>query len=76
MDVYARLCTVDQEAEAGHITSVLKSHGLHPFAVCPSSPGSKGMTIRRYSIQLPEDEIKKGRKVLAIEASKEEMGLP
>jgi hypothetical protein len=33
------------------------------------------MTIRRYSIQLPEDEIKKGRKVLALEASKEEMGL-
>ncbi len=76
MNMYTRLCTLDQEAEAGRITSLLKSHGLHPFTVCPSSPGSKGITIRRYSVQLPEDEIKKGRKVLALEPSTQEMGLP
>jgi hypothetical protein len=73
--MYARLCTVDKEAEAGHITSLLKAKGLHPFTVCPSSPGGKGMTIRRYSIQLPEDEITKGRKLLALVESTEEMGL-
>jgi len=73
--MYIRLCMVNEAAEAGHIISLLEMQGLHPFTVCPPVPESMDVAIQRYSIELLEDEIEKGQKILALAASKEEKGL-
>ena len=74
-DMYIRLRVVNEAAEAGHIISLLEMQGLHPFTVCPPVPESTGAAIQRYSIELLEDEIEKGQKILALAAIKEEKGL-
>ena len=72
--MYIRLCTVDEAAEAARISFLLEAQGLHPFTVCPPAPESTGIAGRSYSIELPPDEIEKGRKVLALATNKAEKG--
>ena len=72
--MYVRLCTVDEAAEAGRIGFLLETKGLHPFTVCPPAPENAAGANHVYSIELPPDEIEKGRKVLALAGSKVEKG--
>ena len=63
--MYSRLCILDEAAEAGRLSFLLEMQGLHPFTVCPPAPAGADVTTRCYSIELPEDEIDRGRKILA-----------
>ena len=72
--MYIRLCTVDQATLAARISFLLETQGLHPFTVCLPAPESTGVARLSYSIELPPDEIEKGRKVHAVTASKTERG--
>ena len=73
--MYVRLCMVDEAAEAGRISFLFETHGLHPFTVCPPPPDSTTAARPFYSIELPPDEIEKGRQVLALTARKAEKDL-
>ena len=64
--MYCRLCVANDEVEAGRIHSLLRSHGLLPLTRNLSTH------IQCYSIELPDDELEKGRRILA--ESKREKG--
>ena len=70
--MYVRLCTV-RLADLGPIQTLLQNHGLLPLirSVPDQTPTTSEDTC--YSIELPADDIEKGRKILA--ASRAEKGL-
>jgi hypothetical protein len=62
--MYTRLCTVPL-AEVGRIHNFLRKCGLLPLTRSLSAHTPKVGGGQRYSIELPDDEIEKGRKILA-----------
>ncbi len=62
--MYSRLCTTGL-AKAGRIHTLLRKCGLHPLARNPMASSSKPGDEPSVSIELPADELDKGRKILA-----------
>ena len=70
--MYVRLCTV-RLADLGRIHTLLQNYGLLPLTRSLSAHTPTTSDDKCYSIKLPADDIKRGRKILA--ASKVEKGL-
>ena len=62
--MYTRLCTVPLD-EVGRIHNLLRKRGLLPLTRSLSAHTPKAESGQRYSIELPDDEIEKGRQILA-----------
>ena len=65
--MYLRLCTA-KSSRAGQIHSLLRQHGLHPLARNPLAASMKVGEDPRVAIELPDDEIMRGRQILAASA--------
>jgi hypothetical protein len=70
--MYVRLCTV-RFANLGRIHALLRNYGLLPLTRSLSASPPTASHDKYYSIELPVEDIKRGRKILA--ASKVEKDL-
>jgi hypothetical protein len=61
--MYSRLCRA-KPSVAGRIHNLLLGHGLHPLARNPQAATTKLGEDPILSIELPDDEIAKGRRIL------------
>jgi hypothetical protein len=61
--MYSTLCTA-KPSVAGRIHNLLREHGLHPLARNPQAATTKIGEDPIVRIELPDDEIAKGRHLL------------
>jgi hypothetical protein len=61
--MYSTLCTA-KSSKVGRIHGLLRRHGLHPLARNPRAQTTNVGDDPCVTIELPEDEIEKGREVL------------
>ena len=63
--IYRKVCLIPEMADAGMVHNQLEAYGLHPLPLNISAHVTIAGADQYYYIELPEEEIEKGQKVLS-----------